>query len=131
MGLADLFSSEDRVGVKFSDFYNLIKESTKAELLTNGINCETPHAYMREMMTGKREEDAHAHTDMTIHIKPIISGIDVGSGESESPLPWEMPDMEERTLEPQYAMDENGQQEPDPWEEADKAGEVDQAESEG
>ena len=95
MGIVDAFSKEDRVEVKFSDFYNLIKEATKAELLTNGINCETPHAYMREMMTGKREEDAHTHTDMTIHIKPIISGIDVGSGEDETPLPWETPGPEE------------------------------------
>ena len=87
--------------VKFSDFYSLIKESTKAELLMNGTNCETPYAYMREMMTGKREEDAHTHTDMTIHIKPIISGIDIGKGESESPLPWETPGEGENAQEPE------------------------------
>ena len=125
MGLADLFSSEDRVEVKFSDFYNLIKEATKAEMLTNGVNCETPHAYMREMITGKREEDAHTHADMTLHIKPIISGVDIGSGESEPPFPWETPGMEERTLEPEDAQEDAQGEEPDPWDDAD------QAESEG
>ncbi|MCH5340079.1 MAG: hypothetical protein J1E01_01300 [Acetatifactor sp.] len=95
MGIVDAFSKEDRVEVKFSDFYNLIKESIKAELLTNGINCETPHAYMREMMTGKREEDAHSNSVRTIHIV----------AETE--------------------------QDQDPFEDADKAGAEDQAESEG
>lgn len=103
MALADLFASEDRVEVKFSHFYALMKEATKAELLMNGTICDTPHAYMREMMTGKREEDAHTHSDMTIHIKPIISGIDIGEGESESPLPWGTPGQDE--TEPEEDLD--------------------------
>lgn len=40
MGIVDMFNSEDRVQVKFSDFYSLVKEATKAEFLMNGIkNC--------------------------------------------------------------------------------------------
>jgi len=89
MGLTDLFSSEDRVEIKFSDFYSFMKEATKAELLMNGAKCDTPHAYIREMMTGKREEAAHADCDITQYIKPVFCGIDTGSGESETLAPRE------------------------------------------
>ena len=37
MGIVDMFNSEDRVQVKFSDFYSLVKEATKAEFLMNGV----------------------------------------------------------------------------------------------
>ena len=126
MGIVDAFSKEDRVEVKFSDFYNLMKEATKAEMLMNGANCETPHAYMREIMTGKREEEAHAHSDVTVHIKPIICGIDTGTGESQSPLQQYASTQEQKDTQ-EEAVDKD----PDPWEEADKAGAVDPAESEG
>lgn len=112
MGLMDAFSSEDRVEVKFSDFYALMKETTKAELMTNGIKCDTPHAYMREMMTGKHEEAAHAASEISVHIKPIICGIDTGSGESESNLPWETPGQaKEEAKETEKAQEE--EQDPD------------------
>lgn len=56
MGLADCFSAEDRVQVKFSTFYELVKGCTQRDLLMNGINCNVPHRYLREVMTGKSEE---------------------------------------------------------------------------
>ena len=55
MGLMDAFNAEDRVDVTFSDFYKLVKESTKAELVMNAVNCDVPHRFIREMATGKRE----------------------------------------------------------------------------
>lgn len=55
MGIVDMFSKEDRIEVKFSDFYTLVKESAKCELLMNAIKCDVPHRYMREMATGKSE----------------------------------------------------------------------------
>ena len=55
MGIADMFSKEDRIEVKFSDFYTLVKESAKCELLMNAIKCDVPHRYMREMATGESE----------------------------------------------------------------------------
>lgn len=55
MGMADMFSAEDRVQVKFSDFYRLVKESTKAELMTNAVKCDVPHRFIRETMTGSSE----------------------------------------------------------------------------
>lgn len=38
MGLIDSFSAEDRVSVKFSDFYNLMKEAAKAEVMIELAN---------------------------------------------------------------------------------------------
>ena len=42
--------------VTFSDFYRLIRESTSAELMKNAVNCNVPHRYIREMVTGVPEE---------------------------------------------------------------------------
>lgn len=53
--IMDAFSKEDRVEVTFSDFYRLMKESTKAEIVMNAVNCNVPHRYIREMATGKPE----------------------------------------------------------------------------
>lgn len=56
MGIVDAFSKEDRVEVKFSTFYTMMRECAKAELLMNGIKCNVPHRYLREMSTGNSEE---------------------------------------------------------------------------
>lgn len=53
MGLADAFAAEDRVDVKFSDFYNLIKGCTQRDLLMNAIKTKVPYEYIENMMTGK------------------------------------------------------------------------------
>lgn len=55
MGLVDSFAAEDRVSVKISDFYKLMKESAKSDLIMNAVNCDVPHQYIREMATGSRE----------------------------------------------------------------------------
>ena len=55
MGLADAFGAEDRVQVKFSDFYKLMKQAAQYEIAMNAIGCDVPHRYIREMMTGKSE----------------------------------------------------------------------------
>ena len=55
MGLVDTFSAEDRVDVKFSDFYALMKKAATAELVMNAVNCDVPHRFIRETMTGKSE----------------------------------------------------------------------------
>lgn len=57
MGLMDAFNAEDRVQVTFSDFYRLMKESAKAELVMNAVNCDVPHRFIREMATGVKEDD--------------------------------------------------------------------------
>lgn len=57
MGILDQITPEDRLEVKFSDFCTLVKGSAQRELMLNAINCDVPHRYIREMITGKSEED--------------------------------------------------------------------------
>lgn len=56
MGFVDCFTPETKIEVKFADFFSLVKEATKAELMMNAVNCNVPHAYIRETMTGTQEE---------------------------------------------------------------------------
>ncbi len=56
MGLIDNFTAEDRVDVKFSDFYNLTKQAAELELVMNAVRCNVPHRYIREMSSGKSEK---------------------------------------------------------------------------
>lgn len=56
MGLVDAFSAEDRIQVKFTDFYELVKGCTQRDQMLNAINCNVPHRYIREIVTGKSEE---------------------------------------------------------------------------
>lgn len=58
MGLIDAFNKEDRVEVTFSDFYRLMRESAKAELMANAVKCDVPHCFIREMLTGTAEINA-------------------------------------------------------------------------
>lgn len=63
MGLVDAFSAEDRLQVKFSDFYRIMKEATKAELIMNAVNCDVPHRFIRETMTGKSESEVSTNDE--------------------------------------------------------------------
>ena len=60
MGLADAFNAEDRVNVKFSDFYKLVQQAGKYENVMNGVKCNVPHRYIREMVSGVSEEPQQA-----------------------------------------------------------------------
>ena len=53
MGLMDGISAEDRIQIKFSDFYTLVKQAAKAILMANAVKCEVPHKYIMEMLTGE------------------------------------------------------------------------------
>ena len=56
MSLVDAFGREDRTEVKFSQFFALVKQAAQYETLMNAINCDVPHRFIRETMTGKKEE---------------------------------------------------------------------------
>lgn len=56
MSLADAFGREDRTEVKFSEFFALVKQAAQYETLMNAVNCDVPHRFIRETMTGKKEE---------------------------------------------------------------------------
>lgn len=74
--ILDAFAKEDRVEVTFSDFYRLMRESTKAEIVMNAVNCNVPHKYIREMTTGKSEAPGQIHgRDMDrvgLPLKPLM-----------------------------------------------------------
>lgn len=51
--LVDAFAKEDRMEITFSDFYRIMRESAKAELLMNAVRCDVPTWYINAMATGK------------------------------------------------------------------------------
>lgn len=53
MGMMDAFNPEDRIQVTFSDFYALVKQSVRTDLLMNGIKNKLDHDAIYTMMTGK------------------------------------------------------------------------------
>lgn len=55
MELVDAFGKEDRVEIKVSDLFALLKAGVRSELVMNAVNCNVPHRYIREMATGKSE----------------------------------------------------------------------------
>lgn len=72
MGIMDAFKPEDRTEITYSNFYNLIKQAAQYEIVMNAVNCDVPHTYIRETMTGKKEgawkmlEEAKIPTDMIV-----------------------------------------------------------------
>lgn len=70
MGIMDAFKPEDRTEITYSNFYNLIKQAAQYEIVMNAVNCDVPHAYIRETMTGKKENTKRKAE--TVQIPPII-----------------------------------------------------------
>lgn len=56
MGIMDAFKPEDRTEITYSNFYSLIKQAAQYEIVMNAVDCNVPHRYIRETMTGKKEE---------------------------------------------------------------------------
>ena len=56
MSLVDAFAIEDRTEVKFSQFFALVKQAAQYDTLMNAVNCDVPHRFIRETITGKKEE---------------------------------------------------------------------------
>ena len=54
--LADAFGPEDRVQVKFSDFYSLMKRTAEAEAgfkcIENAVKANVPNMYIQSMLDG-------------------------------------------------------------------------------
>lgn len=53
MGFMDNFTSDSPVTVKQPDYYEMVKEAAKAELITNAVNAEVPGYHIQAMITGK------------------------------------------------------------------------------
>ena len=50
MGILDAFAAEDRVDVKFSTFYELVKGCAEREFITRGLKYRIPHAHILAML---------------------------------------------------------------------------------
>ena len=50
MGILDAFAAEDRVDVKFSTFYELVKGCAEREFITNVLKHKIPHAHILAML---------------------------------------------------------------------------------
>lgn len=70
MGIVDAFKPEDRTEITYSNFYNLIKQAAQCEIVMNAVNCDVPHKYIRETMTGKKENTERKAE--TLQIPPNI-----------------------------------------------------------
>lgn len=56
MGFIDNFTSDSPVTVKQPDYYTMVKQAAKAELIENAVNAEVPGFYIQAMITGKKPE---------------------------------------------------------------------------
>ena len=53
MGMIDAFNPEDRLQVTYSNFYSLVKQSVRTDLLMNGIKNKLDYDAIYTMMTGE------------------------------------------------------------------------------
>ena len=60
MGILDAFAAEDRVDVKFSTFYELVKGCAEREFITNGLKYKIPHAHILAMLGELPESEVAA-----------------------------------------------------------------------
>ena len=74
MGIVDAFKPEDRTEITYSNFYNLIKQAAQYEIVMNAVNCDVPHTYIRETMTGKKEDAWKRLEEATIPPDMIVTG---------------------------------------------------------
>jgi molyBdopterin-guanine dinucleotide biosynthesis protein b related protein len=63
MGLIDVFKEEETANLRLSTLYELLKQSAQKELIINGINCDVPHKYLREIITGNSESNIFSGVD--------------------------------------------------------------------
>lgn len=97
MGFMDAIAREDRVEMKFSDFYELVKQAAQLETVMNGVNCDVPHKYIREMQSGKREPEP------AYMVPNVVIGIDLAGEPTEEAQEKE---RQEEQQEPEAAPDQ-------------------------
>ena len=60
MGLMDAFTADARVEFKVGELYDVLRAAANnektAKFLMNAVKCEVPYKYIREVMTGEKEE---------------------------------------------------------------------------
>lgn len=56
MGFMDGFTSDGTVDMKHTEYYNLMREAAKAELIGNAVKADVPGFYIQAMITGEKPE---------------------------------------------------------------------------
>lgn len=56
MGFMDNFTTDGTVEMKHAEYYGLMREAAKAELIENAVKAEVPGFYVRAMITGEKPE---------------------------------------------------------------------------
>ena len=56
MGFLDGFTSDGTVDMKHTEYYGLMREAAKAELLGNAVKAEVPGFYIQAMITGEKPD---------------------------------------------------------------------------
>lgn len=84
MGLMDAFTADARVEFKVGELYDILRVAANNEktaaFLKNAVDCEVPYNYIREMITGKKEETK----ENSIHIEIPRGIIDVAIKEAKA-----------------------------------------------
>lgn len=57
MGFMDNFTTDTPVTVKQPDYYAMVKQAAKAELIENAVNANVPNAYIKAMLTGEAQAE--------------------------------------------------------------------------
>lgn len=74
MGFVDMISAEDRVSVKFSDFYEMMKGCAEREVIANGLRYKIPHTHIQAMI-GELPEAPADETAKGYKLLKIPSGV--------------------------------------------------------
>ena len=66
MGLVDSLAAEDRIEVKYSDFYRLVRAEAERALLKNAVHAGIPREQILKMMSGQNDElEEYRKTELT------------------------------------------------------------------
>lgn len=56
MGLVDVFGKEDRIEVTYSDFYSMVKESAKFDIIEDALNRGCDPRVILDIIFEKKEK---------------------------------------------------------------------------
>ena len=86
MGLVEMFTPEEKVTLTYSEFYQLVKEATKAEMLLNGVKCKVSRDAMYAMVEGKESAELLEGKPMFI-IGSVTDGSNLSSRQIKNDEP--------------------------------------------
>lgn len=117
--IVEMFRAEDRVEIKSAQFFELVKQAAKFEITMNAVNCDVPYHFIRETMTGQKEEPPKPITpqikcfrvDLPEELKELLSR----DKEQQPQEPAAEPDQETTAEQPKQP--EGQQKAPDQKEE--------------